>query len=151
VDIGGTFTDAALEGPGGLATSAKVLTTHAAPEEGVMRAAEAVLAAAKLGFGDLALVVHGPGSGAVCAGAGAGDGSVAPPASQAARSACCRASSSPAMRRSSVPAVSKKPPSRVARWGCPSISKTLRCMDRRWTWAGEAGGNSMPQALAAAI
>ncbi len=59
MDIGGTFTDAALEGPGGLAASAKVLTTHAAPEEGVMRAAEAVLAAAKLGFGDLALVVHG--------------------------------------------------------------------------------------------
>jgi N-methylhydantoinase A len=58
VDIGGTFTDAALESRG-VRYSAKVLTTHDAPDEGVMAAARQVLTAAGLQFGDLGLVIHG--------------------------------------------------------------------------------------------
>ena len=42
VDIGGTFTDLALEHAGGMAT-AKVLTTPRAPEQGVMEGVEAIL------------------------------------------------------------------------------------------------------------
>ena len=44
VDIGGTFTDLALEHPGGRAT-AKVLTTPAAPERGVLEGVAAILGA----------------------------------------------------------------------------------------------------------
>jgi N-methylhydantoinase A/oxoprolinase/acetone carboxylase beta subunit/N-methylhydantoinase B/oxoprolinase/acetone carboxylase alpha subunit len=58
IDIGGTFTDLALEHPGGLAT-AKVLTTPAAPETGVMNGARAILAAAGLAPRDVDLVIHG--------------------------------------------------------------------------------------------
>jgi N-methylhydantoinase A len=58
VDIGGTFTDLALEHPGGRAT-AKVLTTPHAPEEGVMRGVRMVLAAASLAPSDIRLVIHG--------------------------------------------------------------------------------------------
>jgi len=57
-DIGGTFTDAVLEAGGGRWT-AKVLTTHTAPEEGVLAAIAEVLAAASLTHADLALVIHG--------------------------------------------------------------------------------------------
>ena len=58
VDIGGTFTDAALEVDGRRFTS-KALTTHKAPDDGVLEAMRAVLDDAGLGFGDLDLVVHG--------------------------------------------------------------------------------------------
>ena len=58
VDIGGTFTDAALE-VGGKRYTAKSLTTHKAPDDGVVQAMRAVLEAAGLDFGDLDLVVHG--------------------------------------------------------------------------------------------
>src|SRR5579862_6525974 len=58
VDIGGTFTDLALEHAGGLAT-AKVLTTPAAPEEGVMTGVRNVVAAAGVEPGDIRLVIHG--------------------------------------------------------------------------------------------
>lgn len=58
VDIGGTFTDAALE-VGGKRYTAKSLTTHKAPDDGVVQAMRAVLDAAGLDFGDLDLVVHG--------------------------------------------------------------------------------------------
>ena len=43
VDIGGTFTDIVLEAEG-RRTTAKVLTTPAAPEEGVINGVEAALA-----------------------------------------------------------------------------------------------------------
>ena len=42
VDIGGTFTDVVLEMPNRL-LSAKLLTTHAAPEEAVIAGTEAIL------------------------------------------------------------------------------------------------------------
>ena len=58
VDIGGTFTDLALE-DGGRRTTIKVLTTPAAPEQGVMAGVRAILAAAGLGPGDVAIVIHG--------------------------------------------------------------------------------------------
>src|SRR5271166_5857831 len=58
VDIGGTFTDLALEHPGGRSTI-KVLTTPAAPEQGVLAGVGAILAAAELAADDIAIVIHG--------------------------------------------------------------------------------------------
>ena len=58
VDIGGTFTDLALEHPGGLTTT-KVLTTSGAPEEGVMNGVRTILAEAGLAPSDIRLVIHG--------------------------------------------------------------------------------------------
>ncbi|WP_135466397.1 hydantoinase/oxoprolinase family protein [Crenalkalicoccus roseus] len=58
VDIGGTFTDIALEREGERWT-AKVLTTPAAPERGVLEGVRAVLGKAGLGPADIALLIHG--------------------------------------------------------------------------------------------
>jgi len=58
VDIGGTFTDLALEKDGRRWT-AKVLTTPAAPERGVLDGVGQVLAKAHMTPGELALVIHG--------------------------------------------------------------------------------------------
>jgi N-methylhydantoinase A len=58
VDIGGTFTDVALDSGSALHT-AKVLTTPQAPERGVITAIEVVLAKAGIGFSELDLVIHG--------------------------------------------------------------------------------------------
>ncbi|HKF72368.1 MAG TPA: hydantoinase/oxoprolinase family protein [Stellaceae bacterium] len=58
VDIGGTFTDVALE-LGERRLTSKVLTTAKAPEEGVLAAIRAVIAEAKIGPGQIALVIHG--------------------------------------------------------------------------------------------
>lgn len=58
VDIGGTFTDLALElGPKRF--SAKVLTTPRAPEEGVLAGIELVMRQAGLKPADLSLIIHG--------------------------------------------------------------------------------------------
>lgn len=57
VDIGGTFTDVALESSGRRFTS-KVLTTSA-PERGVLLAIRAVLADAALTPAALSIIVHG--------------------------------------------------------------------------------------------
>ncbi len=57
-DIGGTFTDVVLEQEGQRWT-AKVLTTPAAPEEGVLEGVQAVLARAGLSAGDVSLMIHG--------------------------------------------------------------------------------------------
>jgi len=57
-DIGGTFTDIVLETPGGRLTT-KVLTTPAAPEEGVMDGLGRTLKQAGLSFADVATFVHG--------------------------------------------------------------------------------------------
>ena len=68
VDVGGTFTDVVLEteagagrGPGGFngLVSAKVLTTAAAPERGVLEGVEEVAARAGVAVADIASVVHG--------------------------------------------------------------------------------------------
>ncbi|HTV88239.1 MAG TPA: hydantoinase/oxoprolinase family protein [Stellaceae bacterium] len=58
VDIGGTFTDVALES-GGQLFSAKVLTTAEAPERAVIEAIRAVLRDAGREPGDLSIVIHG--------------------------------------------------------------------------------------------
>ncbi|MDB5370625.1 MAG: hydantoinase/oxoprolinase family protein [Roseomonas sp.] len=57
-DIGGTFTDVVLDVGGGRRTR-KVLTTPAAPEEGVMQGMERVLEDAGLHFSDIDVFVHG--------------------------------------------------------------------------------------------
>ena len=58
VDIGGTFTDVAIEA-GGRRYSAKILTTPEAPERAVLEAIGAVLREAALAPGDLSIIIHG--------------------------------------------------------------------------------------------
>jgi N-methylhydantoinase A len=58
VDIGGTFTDVALETGGGR-YSAKVLTTPEAPERAVLEAIGTVLREAALAPSDLSIIIHG--------------------------------------------------------------------------------------------
>ena len=58
VDIGGTFTDVALE-VGVRRFSAKLLTTPHAPEHAVLAAIQVVLAEAGLAPGDLSIIIHG--------------------------------------------------------------------------------------------
>jgi N-methylhydantoinase A len=58
VDIGGTFTDVALE-VGNQRYSAKILTTPQAPERGVLAAIHAVLEQAALKPGALSIIIHG--------------------------------------------------------------------------------------------
>ncbi len=58
VDIGGTFTDLAIE-RGEQRWTAKVLTTPAAPEKGVLQGVTQVLAKAGMAPGELSLVIHG--------------------------------------------------------------------------------------------
>jgi len=58
VDIGGTFTDVALE-TGDRRYSAKILTTPEAPERAVLDAVQTVLRQAALAPGDLSIIIHG--------------------------------------------------------------------------------------------
>src|ERR1700736_5412700 len=58
IDIGGTFTDAALESDGRRFTS-KVLTNPSAPERSVLEAIRVVLADAKLAPSALSIIIHG--------------------------------------------------------------------------------------------
>jgi N-methylhydantoinase A len=58
IDIGGTFTDVALE-LDGCFLSGKVLTTPRAPEEGVMTAVDLILQRSGLAPADLGTIVHG--------------------------------------------------------------------------------------------
>jgi len=58
VDIGGTFTDVALE-VGGRRYSAKILTTPEAPERAVLEAMHLVLREAALAPADLSIIIHG--------------------------------------------------------------------------------------------
>jgi N-methylhydantoinase A len=58
VDIGGTFTDVALEARGQRWT-AKILTTPRAPEQGVLAAMAAVLGEAAIAPAAVALIIHG--------------------------------------------------------------------------------------------
>ncbi|MEH7828810.1 hydantoinase/oxoprolinase family protein [Gemmobacter denitrificans] len=57
-DIGGTFTDIALETPRGM-HSTKVLTNYVAPEQAILDGIDIVLAEAGLGYDDLEIVIHG--------------------------------------------------------------------------------------------
>ncbi len=58
VDIGGTFTDLALE-HGGKRTTIKVLTTPAAPEQGAMAGVQVITQAAGVAPCDIELIIHG--------------------------------------------------------------------------------------------
>ena len=58
VDIGGTFTDLAIEWDGQRRTT-KILTTPAAPELGVMAGVRSILASAGLVAGDIGILIHG--------------------------------------------------------------------------------------------
>jgi len=58
VDIGGTFTDVALDARASRFT-AKVLTTPEAPERGVMESVSAVVAKAACRLRDIDLIIHG--------------------------------------------------------------------------------------------
>jgi N-methylhydantoinase A len=58
VDIGGTFTDLALEKDGRRSTI-KVLTTPAAPEQGVMDGFRAIIQVAGVAPADIGLIIHG--------------------------------------------------------------------------------------------
>jgi len=58
VDIGGTFTDVAVEWAGKRATT-KVLTTPAAPEQGVMEGVRTLLKQTQIDPADVAIIIHG--------------------------------------------------------------------------------------------
>jgi N-methylhydantoinase A len=58
VDIGGTFTDVALEHPGGRDTI-KVLTTPAAPEVAVLYGVRSILETSGVAAADVGLIIHG--------------------------------------------------------------------------------------------
>jgi N-methylhydantoinase A len=58
VDIGGTFTDLALEHGKGR-TTIKVLTTQAAPEQGVMSGVREILQTSGVAASDIGIVIHG--------------------------------------------------------------------------------------------
>ena len=58
VDIGGTFTDIALEVDGRL-ESTKVLTDYEAPERAILKGLREVCATAGIGLSDIGVVIHG--------------------------------------------------------------------------------------------
>lgn len=57
-DIGGTFTDIALDCRGRM-HSTKVLTNYTAPEQAILDGMDIVLEEAGIGYGDLEIVIHG--------------------------------------------------------------------------------------------
>jgi N-methylhydantoinase A len=59
IDIGGTFTDAALVGPGGIVAVAKQLTTAERPADGALAVAQDVLNQARIEPASVSRVVHG--------------------------------------------------------------------------------------------
>src|SRR6516165_9204258 len=58
IDIGGTFTDFAIE-VGDQRHSVKVLTTPRAPEKGVLSGIDQILAHARLKPADISIIIHG--------------------------------------------------------------------------------------------
>jgi N-methylhydantoinase A len=58
VDVGGTFTDVVVE-QGEKRTTAKVLTTPRAPEEGVLEGIDAALQSAGLSLAEVGIIIHG--------------------------------------------------------------------------------------------
>lgn len=59
VDIGGTFTDVALEMADGSLVTAKTLTTPKAPDEGVIAGVGEAMANARLSPADIGVIIHG--------------------------------------------------------------------------------------------
>lgn len=58
-DVGGTFTDFALEAPDGELITGKRLTTYPDPSEACVAGLDELIAAAGVGWGDVAQLVHG--------------------------------------------------------------------------------------------
>ena len=58
-DVGGTFTDVVLEHNDGSFTSTKVLTTHEAPEVGILNGIEQIMDEASASMSDLVQIIHG--------------------------------------------------------------------------------------------
>ena len=58
MDIGGTFTDVALETPEGLFT-AKTLTTKQKPEDGVLKGTRELMSKASIEPGDVRIIIYG--------------------------------------------------------------------------------------------
>ena len=58
-DVGGTFTDIVLEHPDGRLDSTKVLTTHDAPERGILSGIEILRAQTGLDLGEVGQIIHG--------------------------------------------------------------------------------------------
>lgn len=58
VDIGGTFTDVALDHAGGMATC-KVLTDYAEPERAILKGIETAAQKVKIALSDISQVIHG--------------------------------------------------------------------------------------------
>ena len=59
VDVGGTFTDVALERPDGTFASIKVLTTHQRPEEAVLAGISAVIEREGIALDKVTQIIHG--------------------------------------------------------------------------------------------
>ena len=59
VDVGGTFTDVALERADGSLVSTKVLTTHERPEQGILAGVADLAAANGVGLDEIAQIIHG--------------------------------------------------------------------------------------------
>ena len=59
VDVGGTFTDIALERADGSFASTKVLTTHERPEEGILAGIASVAARESVAMDEIAQIIHG--------------------------------------------------------------------------------------------
>ena len=59
VDVGGTFTDVALERPDGTFASIKVLTTHRRPEEAVLAGISAVIESEGTTLDEITQIIHG--------------------------------------------------------------------------------------------
>ena len=59
VDVGGTFTDVALERPDGMFASIKVLTTHQRPEEAVLAGISAVIEREGTALDKITQIIHG--------------------------------------------------------------------------------------------
>ena len=59
VDVGGTFTDVALERPDGTFASIKVLTTHQRPEEAVLAGISAVIEREGTTLDEITQIIHG--------------------------------------------------------------------------------------------
>ena len=59
VDVGGTFTDVALERADGSFTSTKVLATHERPEEGILAGIASVAGREGVAMDEIAQIIHG--------------------------------------------------------------------------------------------
>ena len=58
-DVGGTFTDIVIELPDGSFASTKVLTTHDAPERGILDGIDEIATAQRIDLAEVDQIIHG--------------------------------------------------------------------------------------------